>query len=80
MFLPVQETYFGTGERMASWVLLCSRCELTFTHSAIADDGSAAYMFREPLKPQLEPDKTQFKCPHCGQYGVYKRSDLRHVA
>jgi hypothetical protein len=62
---------------MPEWVLICSKCHKSFSHSLIAPrDKSYRFDPLWPEKPEFPKGGLELNCPHCGQTATYQRFEL----
>jgi hypothetical protein len=61
---------------MASWILLCPKCNVSFVHSPITATHLWDYFLTE--KPEFPAGGSELKCPNCEHTEIYKRTDLTY--
>lgn len=68
---------------MASWVVTCPECALTFTHTPI-EAGLIEQALRDPFqilpRPQILRADEKRTCPNCKKESAYARSKLLYRA
>ena len=59
---------------MASWVLICPKCNSAFAHSQVKDTLENFFLASKPAFPT---GGTTLDCPNCGHTATYQQTDLR---
>jgi len=60
---------------MASWVLNCTNCGSSFTHSPIEDTLENFFFARKPAIPE---EGQSLECPNCHKTEQYLGSQLKY--
>ena len=60
---------------MASWVLICPKCNSAFAHSQVKDTLENFFLASKPIFPT---GGTALDCPNCGHTATYQQTDLRY--
>jgi hypothetical protein len=68
---------FESVNRLASWILVCSKQRIALHHSVI-DAITMNYFL--PAKPDFPEGGSEFQCPNCGRTATHKRTDPKYRA